>query len=75
MKIWRRTAEYTVFDHTRNEEILVEMEVEPIGEKLRRKKLNWLRHVERMNSNRMPKSCCIRDQMDEDDLEDLRRDY
>jgi len=37
MKIWRRTAGYTLFDHTRNEEILVDMKVEPIGEKLRRK--------------------------------------
>jgi len=38
MKIWRRTAGYTLFDHTRNEEILEEMKVEPIGEKLRRRK-------------------------------------
>jgi hypothetical protein len=50
MKIWRRTA------HIRNEENLGEMKVEPVGEKLRRKnKLNWLRRVERMNSNRMTK--------------------
>ena len=40
MKIWRRTVEYTLFDHTRNDEILEEMKVEPIGEKLRRKK--WI---------------------------------
>ena len=46
---------YTLFDRTRNEEILEEMKVEPIGEKLRRKKLDWLRHVERMNSNLMAK--------------------
>ena len=54
MKIWR-TAGYTLFDHTRNEEILEEIKVESIGKKLRRKKLNWPRHVERMNSNMMPK--------------------
>ena len=46
---------YTLFDRTRNEEILEEMKVEPIGEKLRRKKLDWLRHVEGMNSNLMAK--------------------
>jgi len=35
------------FDHKRNEEILEEMKIEPVGEKLRRNKLNWLRHVKK----------------------------
>jgi hypothetical protein len=30
-------------------------EVEPAGEKLRRYKSNWLRHVTRKNNDRMPK--------------------
>jgi hypothetical protein len=34
---------------------LEELEVEPVDEKLRKLKSNWLRHVTRMNNNRMPK--------------------
>ena len=54
-KIFRRTAEYTLFDHKRNEEILEELKVKPVDQKLRRYKSNWLQRVTRMNSNRMPK--------------------
>jgi len=54
MKFLRRTAEYTLFDHKTNEEILEELRVEPDDEKLRRYKSNWLLHVTRMNNNRMP---------------------
>jgi hypothetical protein len=43
-----------VFDHRRNEEILGELKVEPVDEKLRRYKSNWLRHVTIVNNNRMP---------------------
>jgi len=31
------------------------LKVEPVEEKLRRYKSNWLLHVTRMNNNRMPK--------------------
>jgi len=34
----------------RNEEILEELKVEPVDEKLRRYKANWLRHVTKMNN-------------------------
>jgi hypothetical protein len=34
----------------RNEEILEEMKIESVDEKLRRYKANWLRHVTRMNN-------------------------
>jgi hypothetical protein len=50
-----RTAGYTLFDHKRNEEISEGLKVEPVDEKLRRYKSNWLRHVTRMNNNRMAK--------------------
>ena len=54
MKFFRRTAVCTPFDHKMNEEILEELKVEPVEEKLRRYKWNWLRRVTRMkNSNRM----------------------
>jgi hypothetical protein len=39
-KFFRKTARYTLFGHKRNEEILEEMKVEPVGEKLRRYKSN-----------------------------------
>jgi len=45
MKCFRRTAVYTLFDLKRKEEILEELKVEPIDEKLRRYKSNLLRHV------------------------------
>jgi len=42
MKIFIRTAGYTLFGHRRNEEILEEMRIEPVDKKLRRCKSNWL---------------------------------
>ena len=53
-KIFRRTARYTHCDHKRNEEILEEMKVEPVDEKLRSYKSNWLRHLTGTNNNTMP---------------------
>jgi hypothetical protein len=55
VKVFRRTASYALFDHKRHEEIFEELKVEPFDEDLRRYKSNCLRHVTRMNSNRMPK--------------------
>jgi hypothetical protein len=53
VKFCRRTAEYTIFDPKTNEDVLEELKVEPVDEKLRRYKSNWLHHVTR--GNRMPK--------------------
>jgi hypothetical protein len=39
-KFFRTTGRHTLFGHKRNEEILEEMKVEPVGEKLRRYKSN-----------------------------------
>jgi hypothetical protein len=54
VKFFRITAGYTHFDHKRNEEILEELKVEPVDNKLRRYKSHWLQHVTRMNNNRPP---------------------
>ena len=54
MKFFRRTAGYTIFDHKRKEEFLEELKEEPVHEKLRRYKSNWLRQATIIN-NRMPK--------------------
>jgi hypothetical protein len=55
MKIFRRTASYALFDHKGYEEILEELKVEPVDEKIIRYKSNWLQRIRRMNINRMPK--------------------
>ena len=43
------------FYHKRNAEILEKLEVELVDEELRRYKSDWLRHITRMNNNRVPK--------------------
>jgi len=48
MKFCKRTAHYALFDHKEMKKL------EPVAEKLRRYKSNWLGHVTRMNK-RMPK--------------------
>jgi len=54
MKYFRRTAGYALFDHTRIEEALEELQAKPVEQKIRRCKTNCLRHVTRMNHSRMP---------------------
>ena len=46
------TPPFFSFDHKRNEEIFDELKAEPVDEKLRRHKSNWLRQVTRMDSSR-----------------------
>lgn len=55
IKRFKRTARYIPFDHRRNEEIMEEVKVESVDEKLRRYKSNRLQCVKRMNNNRIPK--------------------
>ncbi|KAJ4434368.1 hypothetical protein ANN_22927 [Periplaneta americana] len=55
MKFFRRTAGYTLLDRKRNEEILEQLEVESVEEKITRYKFNWLDHVRRMENSRIPK--------------------
>jgi len=40
MKFFRRTAEYALFGHKRNEEIFEDLKAEPVDQKLRRYKSN-----------------------------------
>jgi hypothetical protein len=42
MNFFRRAVGYTPFDYKRNEEILEVLEAEPVDEKQRRCKSNWL---------------------------------
>jgi hypothetical protein len=41
---------FTLFEHKRNEEIWKELKVEPVDEKMRKYKSNWLTHITRINS-------------------------
>jgi hypothetical protein len=54
MKILRRRAGHTFFDYKRSEEILEGLKIEPLNQKGRIHKQNWLRHVTRMKNNSMP---------------------
>jgi len=55
MEFFIRTAKYKLFDHKRNEGILEYLKVEAADKKQRIYTSNWLRHVTRMNNNRIPK--------------------
>jgi hypothetical protein len=48
MKYLRRTAGYTLQDHKRNEEILDEIHVTALEEKLCTYRHNWFQHVHRV---------------------------
>ena len=50
-----QTNSQQYFDQKINEEIFEEVRMEPVDEKLRRYKSNWLRHVTRTKNKRMPK--------------------
>ena len=55
MKFFGRRARYNRCDHKRKGEILEELKVEPVDDRLRRYKSNWLWHLTKMNNNMMPK--------------------
>jgi hypothetical protein len=55
MKHLQRTAGYTLLDHKRNEEILEELHVTPLEDKLCTYRHKWFQHVHRTEDNRLPK--------------------
>jgi hypothetical protein len=54
-EIFRKNSRAHPFDHKRNEEILEDLKVEPVNQKLRRYNSNLLRHITKIYNNRMPK--------------------
>jgi hypothetical protein len=54
MTFMRKTADFTLLDHKRNEEILRNLKVEPVSKFIQNYHANWKDHTERMNSNRIP---------------------
>jgi hypothetical protein len=53
-EIFQKKSRYATFDHNSNEELLEELKEEPVDQRLRKYKSNWLSHVTRIN-NKMPK--------------------
>jgi len=54
MKFMRRITGYSLLDHKKNEDILEELKVDPIENKLAQYKQKWLNHVSRMKNIRYP---------------------
>jgi hypothetical protein len=55
MKYLRRTGGYTLLNRKRNEEILEELHVTPLEDKLCTYRHKWFQHVLRIEDNRLPK--------------------
>jgi hypothetical protein len=54
MRFLRRTAGYSRWDHKRNENILIELQMSQITEFIYQYRKNWKEHVDRMSSDRIP---------------------
>jgi hypothetical protein len=54
MKFMRKTAGLTLWDHKRNEEILKNLNAEPVSKFILNYRANWKEHIERMDYNRIP---------------------
>jgi hypothetical protein len=55
MKYMRRTAGYTWIDYKTNTQIVKELKITPVLDKLLEYKRNWIQHVNRMPRNRLPR--------------------
>jgi hypothetical protein len=55
MKYVRRTAGYTWTDYKTNTQITKELKITPILDNLLEYKRNWIKHVNRMPRNRLPR--------------------
>ena len=56
MKYMRRRAGYTWTDYKTNEQIVKELKITPILDKLLEYKRNWIQHINRMPLNRLPRA-------------------
>jgi hypothetical protein len=55
MKFMRITAGYTLFDHERSEDILKELQIEPVITHVQNHRANWRNHVRRIERVIIPK--------------------
>jgi hypothetical protein len=56
MKFMRRTASFTKWDHKRNQDILTELNTEPMIDDIKHYQESWRSHVNRMSAGRFPKA-------------------
>jgi ABC-type ATPase involved in cell division len=56
IKFLRRTVGYTLLDHEKNEDILQELNITPVLEKITKYRHNWVKHIRCMNNLRFPKA-------------------
>ncbi|KAJ4445242.1 hypothetical protein ANN_07043 [Periplaneta americana] len=55
MKFMRYTAGYTKWDHKRNEDVMEELQLEPVINHGKHYRNNWINHLHRMRRDRIPK--------------------
>jgi len=55
MKLMRRTAGYTKWDHKIYEDILNEHKIKPAVDYIQNYQIMWNEHLNRMNTGRIPK--------------------
>jgi hypothetical protein len=55
IKYMRRTAGYTWRDNTTNTEIVKDLNITPVLDKMQSYKRNWIQHVKRMRRSRLPR--------------------
>ncbi|KAJ4428831.1 hypothetical protein ANN_25824 [Periplaneta americana] len=55
MKFMRYTAGYTKWDHKRNEDVMEELQLEPVINHVKHYRNNWINHLQRMRRDRIPK--------------------
>jgi hypothetical protein len=56
MKFMRRTAGYTKWNHKRNEDILLELKIQPMIDYIKHYQESWRSHDNRINAERFPKA-------------------
>jgi hypothetical protein len=56
MKFLRKTAQYTLYDHKKNQDIIKELNTHSIIEKINKYKNKWIQHVRRMDRSRIPRA-------------------
>jgi hypothetical protein len=56
MKFMRKTAKHTRQDHKINQEIMKELETNPVLEKINNHKEKWIQHAHRMERSRLPRA-------------------
>jgi hypothetical protein len=71
IKFLRKTAGYTLMDHKQNKEIIQELQVAPIINKIQNYKTKWIHMSQEWMTKDILKKCCNTNLEEREDLEDL----